>query len=431
MDTILTVSQDKKDFPIQDILKRLGYIVVASLLLFLPFQNPVGKLIKSPVLFFWIDEMFVALVFVLFLNIILFEGKIRKGPLKVLICLILLGVIGMISGSMNGNSLIVTVNGIFDYIKNFLMIPTVFVFSLSGKRGGKIFIVLHRLAIALCLIAILQEIAFFIGVPVHQVGVFHYELRFGLMRASSLMGHPNIFGLYALLFFTLDFSLHRRIRLQNVLFASGIFLSISRMVWIGFLISFFFLFIQEKGKKFKILFLLTTTLIAFAIPYFYYITAREIDQSSYFRGYALSKSLEIFKDHPIWGVGPGMYGGVVSFTFNSPIYQTYSFDKNWFDFIKEFRSIDQFWPQILAEMGVSGTFFFGVLLFYLWKVPQKISEISENEFRKKMLSGLSVMPIVLVVYLFGSGLNLAPFLLTYGTLLGLILGMKDEGPACQ
>jgi len=337
----------------------------------------------------------------------------------------------MISGSMNGNSLIVTVNGIFDYIKNFLMIPTVFVFSLSGKRGGKIFIVLHRLAIALCLIAILQEIAFFIGFPVHQVGVFHYELRFGLMRASSLMGHPNIFGLYALLFFTLDFSLHRRIRLQNLLFASGIFLSISRMVWIGFLISFFFLFIQEKGKKFKILFLLITTLIAFAIPYFYYITAREIDQSSYFRGYALSKSLEIFKDHPIWGVGPGMYGGVVSFTFHSPIYQKYSFDKNWLDFIKEFRSVDQFWPQILAEMGVSGALFFGVLLFYLWKVPKKMSEISGNEFRKKMLSGLSVMPIVLVVYLFGSGLNLTPFLLTYSTLLGLILGMKDEDPSGQ
>jgi len=430
-DAILNVRQGKKDSLIQDVLKRLGYLVITFLLVFLPFQTPLGSLIKSPQLLLWVDEMFVAFVFILFLATFFFEGKIRKGPLQILICLILLGVIGMASGLMNGNSFIVTANGIFDYIKNFLVIPALFAFSISEKRVGKIFIVLHRMAIALCLIAILQEIAFFLGAPVKKLGVSYYEVRFGLMRASSLMGHPNIFGLYALLFFTLDLSLTRRMRWQNLLFASGIFLSISRMVWIGFFISFFFLFIQAKGRKFKILFLLATILIAFSIPTFYSITAREIDKSVYFRGYALSKSLEIFKDHPVWGVGPGMYGGVVSFTFDSPVYQKYSFDKDWLDFIKGFRSLDQFWPQIFAEMGGVGTLFFGFLLFYLWKVPKKISEISGNEFRKKMLSGISVIPIVLVIYLFGSGLNLTPFLLTYSTLLGLMLGMEDENPPGQ
>jgi hypothetical protein len=38
--------------------------------------------------------------------------------------------------------------------------------------------------------------------------------------------------------------------------------------------------------------------------------------------------------------------------------------------------------------------------------------------------GLLVIPIVIFFYLFGSGLNLAPFLITYSVLLGITLGVK-------
>jgi hypothetical protein len=59
------------------------------------------------------------------------------------------------------------------------------------------------------------------------------------------------------------------------------------------------------------------------------------------------------------------------------------------------------------------------------------SSASESSFRKKMLMGLSAVPVVLAVYLLGSGLNITPFLLTYGILFGMTLGMKDEDSFCK
>ena len=48
-----------------------------------------------------------------------------------------------------------------------------------------------------------------------------------------------------------------------------------------------------------------------------------------YRVYTMNKSLEVFKDHPILGVGPGMFGGVISVIFNSHVYDEYNFQKTW------------------------------------------------------------------------------------------------------
>jgi len=428
MKAILTHFEDRNRFLLKDIVRKLSFGITAFLLLFLPFQMQLVDRLNLPHPLLWMDEFFVILIFILFVFIFLYRGKIHRGSLEILFCLIYLGMVGIISGLLNDNLPVVTANGIFDYIKNFLIIPAACFFPLSGKRANRIYKILHRLALFFCIVAILQETAFFFKLPVQKMGVSFFDVRFGLMRAPSLMGHPNVFGLYSLLFFILDFSLHQKIRWQNLLLISGIFLSVSRMVWVAFFVSFLYLLIQGRSRKKVLLFMLATILIAFAIPSFYLFTIREIGPANYFRGYALYKSLEIFKDHPIWGAGPGTYGGVISFIFDSPIYGKYNFNEYWLNYMRYTRSLDQFWPQIMVEMGLLGALSFGLLLFKLWQVARKVSLVTENPFRKKILLGFSDVPIVLVVYLFGSGLNLTPFLLTYGLLFGIILGMKDESP---
>ena len=57
--------------------------------------------------------------------------------------------------------------------------------------------------------------------------------------------------------------------------------------------------------------------------------------------------------------------------------------------------------------------------------------LSNDPFRKAMLSGFSVIPIVIAAYLFTNVLNVTPFLLTYSMLLGMVLGMKDENTPNQ
>ena len=83
-----------------------------------------------------------------------------------------------------------------------------------------------------------------------------------------------------------------------------------------------------------------------------------------YRVYTFFKGLDILEEHPVWGVGPGMYGGVISLMFNSPLYDTYPFVPIWNSRLQAYRSLDQFWIQSLVELGVSGTFAFLLLLFH-------------------------------------------------------------------
>lgn len=416
-----------KGTPFTALLKKMCWGLLVLFLIFLPFQQMLSQWLKLGKIL-WVDEFIVSATFILFLLMFLYLGRMGRDGAKILVCLLILGFVGIISGLINDNAGLITINGIFDYLKNFLLIPIFCLLSVEREKAGRIYFVLNRLALFLCLVAIGQEIAFFIGLPLEKVFVFYRDYRFGLLRAPSLMGHSNVFGLYAVLFFILDFSIHRRMRWQNLILTAGIFLSLSRMVWVAFLAGLFLLLIQSKSKKMVGLLASTALVMAVAIPLFYVQTSAEIGSEDYFRGYTFSKSMQIWGDHPVFGVGPGMYGGVISFTFDSPIYKQYDFPKEWLEFSSSIHSLDQFWGQILAEMGILGVTIFLVLLYLMWKIPRKASLLKDDPFHQKILSGLSAVSVSLFVYLFGSGLNLTPFLLTYSALCGLYLGAKDENP---
>lgn len=408
------------------LLGQICWWMLVLFLVFLPFQNFLSKILTLPPQFSWVDEVFIVIMLFLAIFVLIYRMRIKTQSAYILMCLLSLVIIGAISGVMNGNPLAVTFNGVFDYVKNFLVIPIFAWFLISKKRVIVLYELLHKIVLILCLIAMLQEIAFFLHFPVEKLGVLYPDLvRFGLLRVDSLMSHPNIFGLYVLMFFTLEIHLHRRIRWQNVPLLLGIFLSLSRMVWLATVAMIIFSFAQNRSKRFLLISLLLITFMSAAVPFFYYHTIRELGSETSYRGYVLLKSLEIWKDHSVLGVGPGMYGGVVSVMFNSPIYKEYNFSDHWFEYgLKRFHSLDQFWPQLMAEMGIVGLSAFLLFLFLLWKIPRKVLLKKTDFFKRNLLQGLSVMPIILFVYLFGSGLNLTPFLLTYSCFLGAALGMR-------
>jgi hypothetical protein len=303
-----------------NLLKKTGWSILVLLMLFLPFQYSLSQWPKLDKIL-WVDEFVVIVMLFLFIMPFLYLGKMSKDGAKILLCLLILGFVGLISGLLNNNPLVVTAMGIFDYLKNFLVIPIFTLLSINRKSMDSLYIMLHRLALFLCLVAFAQEVAFLAGLPIQEVGVLFQDFRFGLLRTPSLMGHPLAFGLYALLFFVLDFSVHRRIRWQNIILVSGVFLSLSRVVWASFLTALLLMLIQNRSKKIVALFIFAVLTITLSIPFFYVHTSREMISEDYFRGYALRKSQEIWKDHPVLGVGPGMYGGVISFIFDSPIYK--------------------------------------------------------------------------------------------------------------
>jgi O-antigen ligase len=65
-------------------------------------------------------------------------------------------------------------------------------------------------------------------------------------------------------------------------------------------------------------------------------------------------AVPILRDHPLFGVGPGRYGGAVAYDFGTPIYAEYGTGK----LLTQQRTVDNFWLHILVESGVLGAIAF-------------------------------------------------------------------------
>jgi O-antigen ligase len=140
------------------------------------------------------------------------------------------------------------------------------------------------------------------------------------------------------------------------------------------------------------------------------------------RVYSRSKALKILKDHPLWGVGPGMFGGIVASKYKSHIYELYNFDSGRKQYVESIGGIEQFWFQISAETGLLGTLCFinliAVLLIYLYKLRGQ----APFEELKGLFSALMMFMVCILLYTTGSGINIAPVLFTYFAFIGIGLG---------
>ena len=78
------------------------------------------------------------------------------------------------------------------------------------------------------------------------------------------------------------------------------------------------------------------------------------------RSLFIQNGLPIFADHPIVGVGPGMFGGAAARTFDSPIYEEYGTNNHFWN--PRQQTVDNFWLHILVEGGILGTLAFAGML---------------------------------------------------------------------
>jgi O-antigen ligase len=199
------------------------------------------------------------------------------------------------------------------------------------------------------------------------------------------------------------------------------------MVYLSFIIGIYLLLVKSEIRN-KAYYLMFMSFLGLAIlmPVIIKMSWAEIVAERFYRGYVIKKSWEIWSDNPFLGVGPGMYGGVVSVEFKSPIYDKYHFSEYWYNFgLKTFHSLDQFWPQIMVELSLPGLAMFLMILFLLSGIAMKKYKLVQSDYAKKFSLGLMIIPIIIFFYLFGSGLNLS-CLGTYAILYGVLLGAKKE-----
>lgn len=409
------------------LIKRFLNFLIYIMLIFFPIQQSLLKYLKLPSFFRWIDEILLLLCFLITQVIFFVSFKISKKIFFLAIILTVFFLYGFLSGLYNNNNIIITFLGTLDYIKYFIFIPALAIFSFRIDELRKFYFLSLNLIVAFALSGLIIVICSWLNIHCPKFLGEVISRRFGFPRPAPFYMHPNALGLYCLLFFVLDFSESARISLKKIILLVGIILSISRMVYMAFVIGVVLILWLNKVRG-RVLVTVTLGLIALMIiiPPIIEMSQAELLSENFYRGYVLKKSIEIWMDNAVLGTGPGTYGGVVSVEFESPIYRRYHFDKKWYNFgLRTFRSLDQFWPQVLVELGPGGLILFLLFLLVLMIMAKSNSNLLESPFARQMAKGLSIIPIIIFFYLFGSGLNLS-FLGTYAILYGVMMGIEKE-----
>ena len=360
--------------------------------------------------------------------------------------------VGIMSGVIAGNPLIVTLHGTFDYIKYFLMIFIYAAFFREMTEFKKLFRLLVLIAVFMGLVGFVQETwavvsRYVIGKDIADHSMYILReipqggWRLGLYRAPSLLGHYNIFGLYSLLILSMYVTMQQPIKPAVFLsLFTGIFLSVSRMVYCGFLISAGYQLFRKKW--FVLIFLVPIVIMLFYLsllpdvkssgPGEGYMTEqsafelgepRQQDKNlNSYRAFAMKKGLEVWKDHSLWGTGPGMFGSAVAYKYRSHVYEEYNFTT----VFRWISSLDQFWPQILAETGVAGTFAFAGLLLIIFMVFIDSAKRAVDDKIKEVFIGLMLSMTAILIFSLGGILNHPPILITFFALAGMALGCDER-----
>ncbi|MBC8550798.1 MAG: O-antigen ligase family protein [Nitrospira sp.] len=428
--------------------------VLLGFLIFVPFFNliemglPAGwsKIIR------YLDEVIILLLLPLAATQLLKNrSSLDQVHWIITIPFVLLIISGMVSGFVNGNPLFNTVIGLFDHVKNFIVIYLFAAFFTEQVYIKKVIRALFVIGVIIAAVAVLQEVWALFSVYIlnrdmldvdnylwrklpmkHNAAYFSVMWRCGLYRASGLTIHPNVMGVYSLLILTVYLSYKKKASpLAVIALIGGVFTSVSRIVYVAFV------FLAGvwgvwKRKWFHVLIAVPFIIMMFCFQHEPDADVTEMPvknqqgeynpYSVHYRIYAKERALTVWKDHVIVGAGPGMFGGPVAKTFDSPLYEKYNFTPN----RATTDTLDQFWPYSLAELGVVGTLFMAALLscISILFILRGLKS-SDIELRNLWL-GLSSFIFVVFIYTMGNGLNIAGSMFTYCALAGICLGSRSK-----
>jgi hypothetical protein len=443
---------------------------LTGIIIFLPFQHNVTQVAKlfSKILSIFsnnLDELTIVF-FIPLAAIEFYKNKaIINRPLVLLfISVSSVGLYGIISGFVNHNPYLATVHGSIDYIKYFLLIFIYAAFFGASDDFKKVFRILIVTSVLIGVAAFSQEVwavfsRYILKIDIEDIyylDIFNLikketqsysnaiTWRLGMYRVASFMLNHTYLGLYCLLIFNVYSFFEKRGKFV-VFFSllSGIIGSLSRIVFVNFLLVAGLHTI--RGRRWLLLFFIPT--ILFLVQFSFnnkpnlHVQVKSIETErsprnseavtgveggidSFYRKHTREKAIEIWKDHIIWGAGPSTYGSALSIKYNSPLYdyETYKIMPYVVVLLREWGTIDQFWPQVLAELGSIGIILFLWIFISLIMMLLSFQERAPFPEMKRVYAAFIVNIIVILAYSTVQTLNLTPILFTYFALVGIASG---------
>jgi hypothetical protein len=400
-------------------------IFLLGIILILPFQNLPRTFVadsSNPVIQFiaYIDEITFLFAVVLVISFILLKPKVfrlQKTPFSKYILLYILVMLGSLL--INKVPFWQGGFGIYDVLKNIFVFYVFVQLDFSKEDIINLINRLQKIAIIIGIVGIFAEL-FALGWEFGIKYLVTDPKRFGLYRVLSLTGYGshNYLGIYMTLIFFLTAVMSKSSIKRATVFAmtlTTLVLTFSRQAWLGFgiMISLF------KKKLIPIALLIVLAVIAMLLT-----DADVFNPEEYFRGYAFLQSLELLKSHPVFGVGPGMFGGVSASIFGSPYYADWP---KYFQYLAvKIHGIDQFWPWIWSEGGLLGLLIYSTIWVSMYLYFRRISEFFLTKGDILLYNFGKVLRyfiFVIVVMGFAGGLNIAFVMFTYFGLGGMYVSL--------
>lgn len=326
-----------------------------------------------------------------------------------------------ISLSLNGVSVLQGVFGIYDVVKNILVVYLFLHLDFSREDFLRFINYLTKIALFIVIFGIIAVVV----AMVSDFGVGFFVVqgkRFGIYRLASLVGvmKCNYLGIYLILMILLSYAYLREKKEKYVYFPSiivAIVLTFSRQTYLGLALSVFFL-----KKKF-----ILVTLAGLIVVALMFSNKYGIDPEVTFRGFVLSESLELLSDKPLFGHGPSMFGSIGADLFGTHLYDNWP--SNFFR-IKELMSgVDTFWPSVWAEFGVVGLLLYLSIFVSMFSALLRAKRIfveADDVRMSKIGTSLSIFLIALGIMGLGQSINGAFVVWTYFALVGIYLSIASH-----
>jgi len=410
--------------------------ILFLLILLLPFQRFPNIFFERPEeakeviglrLFTYLDELSFIISMMLVLSFILLRPSFYSLNLKnipLAKCLFFLIAVSVVSMIVNHVPVLQGIFGIYDIVKN---IVVVYVFAaLYWSRDEFLTMIgwIKKIVMLLAIVGIIAEILALYGeIGVGYLVALENNNRLGFYRVQSLTGFGNInyLGMYALLgLFLIYATTKNSIKKFSSMLAvlCLIFLTFSRQAWIGL-----FIMLVLTKKRLIVPGLLIPITIALMTLY----GSESYDTETYYRSFTYLESVRLLRENPIFGAGAGMFGGLASILFESPIYD--DCPEYFRNMVNRMGSIDTFWPVIWGELGILGVIAFSLVWFSLFKGLAWMSNWFKKMGDVQMYNigrVLKYYVLALFVMCFGTGLN-APFVVfTFFGLVGIYISLYRQ-----
>lgn len=136
------------------------------------------------------------------------------------------------------------------------------------------------------------------------------------------------------------------------------------------------------------------------------------------------QGLRIVKEHPLLGVGPGQFGGVVAERYGSPVHKAFGIEFN-----STWSTVDSYWLHLLVESGLLGLLAMLGLLFEVCRRARQrlLQKQGSPEQRILCLAVLMLVPAHLVINLSSMALEANSTAAVLWLLVGLALSPVSSG----